>query len=120
MNEEIFKIIEPYLLEGSTPEQWEVDYSKARSGWISPEGVFYPCSRYEHGDLLFFLTEGRIGYTSSLNTKWIHVYMPLSENLNNYNWNDEQLYPLLKLAEATGCLSEYERFIKIRDIYLER
>ena len=51
MNEEIFNIMRPYLFEDSTIEQWEVDYQKARSGWISPEGVFYPCSRWEHGDL---------------------------------------------------------------------
>ena len=115
MNEEIFNIMRPYLLEGSNIEQWEVDYRKARSGWISPEGVFYPCSRWEHGDLINLLTDGQIQYMNSLNTKWIHVYMPLSETLINYSCEDAQLYPLLKLAEATGCLADYKKFIKTRE-----
>ena len=31
-----------------------------------------------------------------------------SETLINYNCEDAQLYPLLKLAEATGCLADYK------------
>lgn len=113
---EVFEIIKPFLTEESTIENWEIDLDKTFSGIIDPDGIFYPCGKFQHDTLISLLTDNDIwSFCAPGAVQWIHVY-----DMNPRNWsiifcNDKQLNALWQFVKNDEQIKEFKMYIQARD-----
>ena len=110
MNKETFEIIKPFLVEGSTIDNWAVDYKKTEKGLIDPNGIFYPCKKWEHSDLAVTLG----CFLDELEKQgWLHIYS--FDPVENYCCNKSQLGTLFEFYKANDKEEEFKLLIEYRD-----
>jgi hypothetical protein len=114
VSESAFYQMHMFLKEGSTPDSWEVDYTKATVGWLTFDGVFYPCGFTEHVSLADELGI-KEGVSSFFNPgDVLHIY-DVSPSFYPYYATDAQVNVLFELAKAQGKTEEFQKWVEARD-----
>ena len=115
--QEAFKYMAPFCTPESTPENWEVVFTEPTSGWITPDGVYYPCNLNEHLVLAQILRLPKasmrdfLGYGSTLHVRACADDWP-------YQITDAQCGVLGQIAIGIYATQEFAKFVKDRETLL--
>jgi hypothetical protein len=119
VTDKAFEIMKPFCTAESTAELWELNHSKVDRGWISPDGIFYPCGYWEHDDLieeLLGLTPMQHAMANSAATKdWFWVKSVCPSQWDDYYMPDAVSAVLHDIAMSKGFEKELQAFQKEKD-----
>lgn len=115
VSESAFYQMHWFLKEGSTPESWEVDYTKATVGWVTPDGIFYPCGFTGHVELAKELGfEKRVAKFTTPVGGILHIF-DVDPDFYPYHVTDAQVNVLFDVAKAQGKIKEFQKWLEERD-----
>ena len=109
VTDKAFEIMKPFCTAESTAELWELNPSKVDRGWISPDGIFYPCGYWEHDDLieeLLGITPMQHAESNSTTDGWFWVKSVCPSQWNDYYMPDAVSAVLHDIAMAKGFEKE--------------
>lgn len=116
---EVFECMKPFLTEGSTPSDWEVNFKVALQGWLLADGVFYPCASYSHiylADLLSLHFDLLMPFKEG---EPLHIYDIPEEQGWAYEVTEAQFSTLFQIASSQGKEELFGKWARCRQKFLE-